>query len=130
LARVLTEAVQAAPAGGLVGSRVFVALPPALGTRVRAALGRSGATVIVFDPAIPIPQRAEALAKIGVTSDQAETASARAAAEDARRFEADAVRLEALAPPEPKATDKEGEATEEMADRLEDEAAKADASAR
>ena len=129
LARVLTEAVQAAPAGGLVGSRVFVALPPALATRVRAALGRSGATVIVFDPALPIPQRADALAKIGVTPDQAETASARAAA-DARCFEADAVRLDALAPPEPKATDKEGEAMEEMADRLEAEAAKADASAR
>jgi hypothetical protein len=129
LARVLTEAVRAAPAGGLVGSRVFVALPSALGARVRAALGRSGATVFVFDPAVPIPQRAEALAKIGVTPDQAETASARAAA-DARRFEADAVRLDALAPPEPKATDKEGEAMEEMADRLEAEADKADASAR
>ena len=129
LARVLTEAVQAAPAGGLVGSRVFVALPSALGARVRAALSRSGATVIVFDPALPIPQRAEALNKIGVTSDQAATASARAAA-DARRFEADAVRLDALVPPEPKATEKEGEAMEEMADRLEAEAAKTDASVR
>lgn len=129
LARVLTEAVLAAPVGGLVGSRVFVALPSPLGARVRTALSRSGATVIVFDPALPILQRAEALAKIGVTPDQAQTASAHAAA-DARRLEADAVRLDALAPPEPKATDKGEEAMEVMADRLEAEADKADASVR
>lgn len=83
--------------------------------------------MIVFDPALPIPQRAEALAKIGVTPDQAETASTRAAAE-ARRFEADAVRLDALAPPEPKATDKGDAGMEVMADRLEVEADKANAS--
>ncbi len=128
LARMLTESARAAPAGRLAGSRVFVALPPALAEGVRSALSPTGATVFVFDPAVPIPQRAEALSKIGVSPENAETEAARAAA-DARRFEADAVRLDAMAPPEPKAKDKDGEGVEEMADRLEVEADKAKAPA-
>jgi hypothetical protein len=121
LARLLTDSAKAVPAGRLAGCRMFVALPPALTAGVRAALGRTGATVIVFDPAVPIPQRAEALGKIGVAPDQAEAEAARAIA-DVRRFEADAVRLDALVPPEPKAEDKTNEAAEQMADRLEEAA--------
>ncbi|MEG3086067.1 hypothetical protein [Sphingomonas sp. PB4P5] len=125
LARVLTESAKAAPAGRLAGSRLFVALPPAQAEVVRTALSRTGATVIVFDPAVPIPQRSEALREIGVALDQAEAEAARATAE-AHRFEAEAVRLDALAPPESKAANGDAEALEEMADQLEEEAEKAE----
>lgn len=118
LARVLTESATAASAGRLAGSRLFVALPPAQAEVVRTALSRTGATVIVFDPAVPIPQRTEALRKIGVDPDQAITEAARATA-DAQRLEVEAVRLDALAPPEQKAANKEAKEAEEMADRLE-----------
>ena len=128
LARLLAEGASAAPAGGLAGSRMFVALPPALGAGVRNALTRTGATVIVFDPSVPIPQRADALREVGVAPDEVTTEAARAAA-DARRFELDAVRLDALAPPDPKALAKDDESMEVMADVLEAEATKAEASA-
>jgi hypothetical protein len=129
LARMLIESAQAAPAGRLAGSRIFVALPPAMAEGVCAALDRTGATVIVFDPAVPIPQRPEALREFGITPDQAGTESARAEA-DARRFQAEAVRLDALAPPEPKRSKQQAEALEVMADRLEQQADKVEAAAR
>jgi hypothetical protein len=83
--------------------------------------------VIVFDPSVPIPQRADARREAGVAPNQVTTEAARAAA-DAHRFEVDAVRLDALAPSEPKALVKDDEAMEVMADVLEAEAAKAEAS--
>ncbi len=126
LARMLAESAQAAPAGRLTGSRLFVALPPAFASGVSDALSRTGAAVIIFDPAVPIPQRPEELRKIGIAPEQAQAESARATA-DARRFEADAMRLDKLAPPELKTAATDTEEMEVMADHLEVEADKATA---
>jgi hypothetical protein len=126
LAQLLINSARAAPAGRLAGSRLFIALPPAAATGVGDALGRTGATVIVFDPYVPIPQRVENLRAIGVAPEQAAAEVARSAAA-ARQFEADAVRLDKLAPPEPKVVTKDTDEMEVMADRLEAEADKAEA---
>lgn len=116
LARILGEGARAAPAGRLRGSRLFVALPVAMAKDVRPALERTGATVILFDPAMPIPQRTEVLQELGVVEGriQAEVEAAQVAA---RGFRAEAVRLESLAPPEPKGSGGDEDKTiEELAD--------------
>lgn len=119
MARTLKEGAESGVPGRLHGSRLFVALPEALARDVRVALKATGATVIVFDPSNPIPQRPEALREMGVAPDQVDAEATKAAAA-AKQFEADAVRLEALVPPEPAIAKNDGEDTEEiMADILE-----------
>lgn len=118
LARILSEGARSAPAGRLRGSRLFVGLPAAMANDVRTALERTGATVILFDPAVPIPQRAEVLQELGVSEGriQAEVEAAQAAA---RGFRAEAARLAELAPPEPKgAGSEEDETIEELVDDM------------
>lgn len=100
LAQLLSDSASKAPAGRLAGSRLFVGLSPLLATGIRAALERTGATVIIFDPALPIPQRDEDLQQLGVAPDQAEAELARAKL-DAAKFEAEAERLGVPVPPGP-----------------------------
>ncbi|KMS55945.1 hypothetical protein V473_13660 [Sphingobium cupriresistens LL01] len=118
MARTLKEGAESGVPGRLAGSRLFVALPEALAGDVRSALKSTGATVIVFDPSNPIPQRSETLREMGVAPDQAEAEATKAAAA-AKQFEADAVRLEALASPAPAMSKSDDADTEEvMADVL------------
>ncbi len=113
LARVLIEDGRAARPGSLAGTRLFVALPPAAAGGVREALTATGATVIVFDPALPIPQRPEKLRELGVAPGGAE-AAARDERAKALKLDAEAAALEAAAPPTPPAEPDGDIATEEM----------------
>lgn len=125
LARLLIDSASRGRPGALAGFRLFIALPASQAEPVRAALKRSGATVILFDPAKPIQQRPEVLRQLGVAPDQivAEVAKAEAAG---REYEAEAARLKVLAPPEHTvAKHEEDEAQmDALADAMEMEAAK------
>ncbi len=122
LVRIFKDGVQAGAPGRLRGSRLFIALPAALNAPVNADLQRTGATIILFDPATPIPQRPDILRELGVREDQV-AIEAENAAVAARQFNAEATRLKALAPPEPKVAAGEDEETlEEMADKLQEAA--------
>ncbi|MBB3912091.1 hypothetical protein [Sphingomonas desiccabilis] len=119
LLRLLVEAGQASGPGSLAGSRLFVALPAAMAEPARAALAPTGATVILFDPAVAIPQRPEMLSRLGVRPDQVETEALNAQA-DALHHEANAAALAAQAPADPPVEPPAGEeGLVEMADDLE-----------
>lgn len=122
LARVLSDAASAVPAGRLKGYRLFVALPAALQPAVRAALAPSGAELFLFDPAAPLPQREEVLRDMGVDPSQA-AAAAQQALDSAARFDAEAGRLDTRVPRQwtraTAAADAEEATLEEMADQLE-----------
>lgn len=121
LAQLLIESARAGKPGRLAGSRLFVALPAAAAEPVRAALASTGATIILFDPAVPLSQRVERLRELGVPPDKAAEEAALAAA-DAARWDAEATALEAKVPPgsiaQPETAGDTVE-TEEMAEMIE-----------
>jgi len=122
LARLLGAGARAGKPDRLRGYRLFIALPAALSAEIEADLKRTGATIILIDPASSIPHRPEVLRELGVSEDQV-AAEAEKAAVAARLFDAEAKRLNALAPPEPKNAAGENEkGLEEMADQLEEAA--------
>lgn len=122
LARILGAGARAGKPGRLRDYRLFIALPAALSADIEADLKRTGATIILIDPASRIPQRPEVLRELGVSDGQV-AAEAEKAAVAARWFDAEAKRLNALAPPEPKNAAGKGEKElEEMADQLEEAA--------
>lgn len=122
LTRILGAGARAGKPGRLRGYRLFIALPATLSAEIEADLKRTGATIILIDPTISIPQRPEVLRELGVSEDQV-AAEAEKAAVAARRFDAEAKRLNALAPPEPQNAAGENEKSlAEMADQLEEAA--------
>lgn len=124
LAQLLVESARAGKPGRLAGSRLFVALPASEAEPVRVALASTGATVIIFDPAVPISQSLERLRELGVAPDRV-TEEAALAAADAKRWEAEAIALEAKIPPRPNTQPEAASDTvemEEIADRFEAEA--------
>lgn len=128
LARVLLDGAGAVRPGSLTGARLFVALPPAATRGVREALAVTGATVIIFDPAVPIPQRSEKLRELGVTADEAEAAAGAELAK-AQKLDADAAALDKNAPRQAAETPRDENASEEMVDDLGDLADKLEAEA-
>lgn len=64
LVKVLAEIGRKAAPGSLNKRRIYVVVEKAYHKRVAAALAPTGATVILLDPADPIPQRRERLAEI------------------------------------------------------------------
>lgn len=130
LADLLIDSARRIGPGKLANTTLLVALPARRFDTVRAAFRPSGADLLLFDPAIPIPQRPEVLREMGVAPDAVDAEAAKAAA-DARRYEAEAKRLGALAPPDPPKSAEAEEDLEALADRLEalaDETEKAAAS--
>lgn len=63
LVKVLTEIGREVEPGALKQLRIYVAVEPAYHEQVTAALAPTGATLILLDPAQPIPQRKERLPK-------------------------------------------------------------------
>lgn len=61
LIQILTNAVRTAKPNSLKGKRIYVVAPTVFRDRVAGVLEPTGATVIVLDPAVPIPQRKERL---------------------------------------------------------------------
>ncbi len=123
LARLLRDAAEAGKAGLLRGSRLFIALPTSLSAELSVALSRTGATIVLFDPARAIPQRAEVLRELGVREDDV-VAEAEKAAAAARLFDAEAKRLQALVASTPSsASDDDAQELMEIVDQV-DEAAR------
>jgi hypothetical protein len=63
LTKVLVEALRHVPPGGLRGVRVYVAVGGEYRDRLAEALAPTGALFVPLDPAVPIPQRPERLAR-------------------------------------------------------------------
>lgn len=101
LAQLLTKEAAGVPREALANVHVLVALSERLHPAVRDALAPLGARVVIFDPAIPVPQRTDVIHALGVGPDQVDAEAARARAQ-ARAYEEQAVQLDRLAQPQAK----------------------------